>query len=135
MKFLIDNNLSPYLARALAALSSPHDIEVIHLRDKFLKNTPDIEWINALSTEQGWSVVTQDRLIKNPLEKEALRRSGLTAFVLAKGWSAQLEWDKAAQLVRWWPRIIEQASLVRGGAAFQVPWKISGKGQFKQIQL
>lgn len=135
MRILIDNNLSPHLARALAALSKPHQIDVEHIRDKFKANTPDIEWIDALSADGGWTVISQDRLTRNPLEREALRRSGLIAFILAKGWTSLREWDKAWQLVRWWPRIIEQTGLVKGGAAFDVPVRFSGRGQFQQIRL
>ena len=98
-------------------------------------NTPDVIWIGALATEGDWCIITQDRLTKKSLEKEALRQSGLIAFILAKGWSGLKEWDKAWHLVRWWPRILTQAALVKGGAAFQVPVRFSGKGKFTQIRL
>ena len=135
MRFLFDNNLSPHLAKAIHVLSEPHGAEVQHIRDKFASNTPDHKWINALAAEGSWCIISQDRLTKNSLEKEALRRSGLTAFILAKGWIDHTEWEKAWHLMRWWPRIMEQADLVTGGAAFEVPFRFSGKGQFKQIKL
>lgn len=135
MKFLFDNNLSPRLSKAIGALCDPLGVDIQHIREKFSGNTPDVEWIGALATEGDWCIITQDRLTKKSLEKEALRRSGLIAFILAKGWSALKEWDKAWHLVRWWPRILEQAALVEGGAAFQVPVKFSGKGKFTQIRL
>lgn len=135
MRFIFDNNLSIYLARAIAALCEPEGVVVSHIREKFPEGTPDVEWIYGLAVEKDWAVVTQDRLTRNPLEKEALRRSGLTAFILVRGWAHHKEWEKAAQLVRWWPRIMEQADLVRGGAAFQVPWRWTGKGRFQQIRL
>ena len=80
-------------------------------------------------------MITQDRLIRNPLEREAFRRSGLTVCVLTKAWANHRNWEKAAKLVRWWPRIMEQAELVEGGAAFEVPWRFSGKGKFKTLRL
>lgn len=137
MNFLLDNNLSPRLARALNELCAgePEEIEVVHLRDKFPPDIPDIDWINALAADKDWSVVTRDRIIKNPLEKEAFRQSGLTAFILVKTWKDHGHWELAAQMVRWWPRIMEQASLISGGAAFEVPWRISGKGQFTQLKI
>ena len=82
-----------------------------------------------------WAVITQYRLMRNPLEKEAFRQSGLTAFVLTKVWASHRYWEKAAQVVRWWPRIMEQAGLVEGGAVFEVPWRFSGKGKFKALRL
>ena len=135
MRFFFDNNLSPYLAKALAALCESQDVAVEHLREKFPVATTDVEWIRRLADEGDWSVITQDRLIRNPLEKEAFRQSGLTAFVLTKTWAGHRYWEKAAQLVRWWPRIMEQAGLVEGGAAFEVPWRFSGKGKFKALRL
>lgn len=135
MKYFFDNNLSPYLARALSALCEPGNVEVFHLRDKFAANVSDIEWIETLGAEGQWTVISQDRLMRNPGEKEALRRSGLIAFVLGKGWSDQREWDKAWRLIRWWERIMEQAELIQGGAVFEVPVRFSGKGRFRQVRL
>jgi hypothetical protein len=135
VRFFLDNNLSPYLARALNALSEPGGDEVRHIADsRFARNTPDVVWIDALAKEGDWCIVTQDRLTKNPHEKEALRRSGLTTFVLSKGWSSFKEWHKAWLLVRWWPVIIQQAGLVSGGV-FEVPVKFSGKGRLKAVKL
>jgi hypothetical protein len=136
VKFLCDANISPYLAQALHALSGPDGHEVIHLRDKFPADTQDVVWIEALAGEGGWSVVTFDRAMsRRPVELEALRRSGLTVFMLARAWSSQTQWTQAAPLVRWWPRILDQASLVAGGAAFEVPFGYSSKKRLKQIRL
>ena len=43
-------------------------------------------------------------------------------------------WDKAILLVRWWPRILEQAGLVDSGG-FLVPPKYGAKGRFKSVPL
>lgn len=135
MRFFFDNNLSPHLAKALDALCAPEGVAVEHLRQKFPEDISDVEWIERLAKESEWAVITQDRLMRNRLEKEAFRRSGLTAFDLTKAWASHRYWEKAAQLVRWWPRIMEQAGLVEGGAAFEVPWRFSGKGKFKALRL
>lgn len=133
MKFFIDNNLPPSLAKALHELTSPAQHEVLHLRDRFSPSTPDVEWIESLAEEGDWVIVTQDRLNKNALEKKALRDSKLTTFFLKKGWTDQKHWDKAWKLVRWWPSIIWQADRVEAGAAFLVPVQFSGKGKFEQF--
>ncbi|WP_454732264.1 MULTISPECIES: PIN-like domain-containing protein [Cupriavidus] len=134
MKFFADNNLPPPLARALHALSEAHGHMVIPLRDRFPQNTADETWISVLSQEGGWAVVTHDKLNKG-LEREALRRAGLIVFFLDKSWSNHQFWSIAHNLVRWWPRIIEQSEGIKGGAAFKVPFNFSGKGQFEQVKL
>lgn len=137
MKFFLDNNLPPAYAKALRALSEVewdgrHD--VIHLRDRFASNTPDVDWIGALAAEGNWVVVTHDLLNKG-IEREVLRRAGLIVFMLDKSWKDHKFWDKSHQVVRWWPRLVDQAEGLRGGAAFRVPWNFSGKGQLQQITL
>lgn len=137
MKFFFDNNLPPALSRAIDCLSlSEWDgrHSVFHLCEKFDRSTADSKWIEVLSNEPGWVVVTHDNLNKG-LEREALRRAGLIVFLLDKSWRNHRFWDKSHQLIRWWPAIVDQSERISGGAAFQVPWNISGKGKFKQIKL
>jgi hypothetical protein len=98
------------------------------------RNTPDAEWINTLAADGMHVVVTQDRLNKG-LEREVLRRAGLLVFMLDKGWATHSFWPKATNLVNWWPRIIEMAESIQGGAAFRVSWRKSGVGRFEQIKL
>ena len=62
MKFFVDNNLPPALAKALHALSEPEGHEACHLKEKFAQDTPDSDWIDTLSKEGGWSVITHDKL-------------------------------------------------------------------------
>ena len=135
MKYFFDNNLPISLARAIAALCQPEELHIEHIKDRFPEDAKDVECISKLAEEGNWAVITQDRLRKGSLEKEALRASGLVAFMLVRTWANHVYWAKAAQLVRWWPRIIEQADLVSGGAAFEVPWNVRGKGQFRQVRL
>lgn len=134
MKFLLDNNLSPHLAAALNELCRGESgSSVFHLGQKFARNTPDHEWIPTLSEEGGWAIVSQDGFRKNDLECEALRRAGLAVFVLSRQWSSHRYWDKAQNLVRWWPHIEDYVQRIHGGAAVRVPWRVSGR--FEQIRL
>ncbi len=136
MKFLLDNNLPPALARALHELThtnSNEAHEVIHLKEKFPPNTPDTEWIEALAKEGDWVVITHDKFNKG-LEREVLSRAGLTVFFLDNSWSPHNFWEKAHQLVKWWPAIIAQAERITGGAGFRVKWNFRN-GKFEQIKL
>lgn len=131
MNFLLDNNLSPLLARALNELSKGSTHEVHALRDKFAAGTTDEQWIRALGAEGGWAVVSEDRsILRNPLELAAWREAKLTTFFLARGWSPLGHWVKAAKLVQVWPTIESSASSVRPGAAYLVP--VRGKLQVLQ---
>jgi hypothetical protein len=134
VRALIDTNLPPALARALNELSKrQEEVPVVHLRDRFEQDTPDHQWITELGKEGDWIVISKDRFSKGSLEKEALRRAGLTVFMLERQWGKQKFWNISYNLVRWWPAIIDQSRLVSPGAVFSVPWQFSGR--FKQIRI
>lgn len=135
MKFLFDNNLSPHLAHAVRALSQhegPRVGEVVALRDKFRANTPDEEWLTQLGTETGWNIISADNFRKTDVERELIRTAGFNVFVLQKSWSTHPFWPKSAQLVAWWPKILDQSERV-SRSAVRVPWRLSGK--FEQIRV
>lgn len=104
MRFLLDHNLPPRLARALNELCKGSGHEVVALRDVFQPETADAVWVRRLGSEGGWAVVSGDRnILENPLELAAWRESRLTIFFLARGWSSLGYWMKAAKLVHVWP--------------------------------
>ena len=104
MKFFVDNNLPPVLAKILDAyLKAQHpDGKAIHLRERFPQDTPDIEWITELGKEEDdWYVFTADlRIFRNKAEKQAWRQSGLSAFVFKKGLAEKPLHLKLAQIFR-----------------------------------
>jgi hypothetical protein len=121
VKLLLDNNLSPKLARALHALSQPEH-EVHHLRDLFDPKTPDEEWLQQLGAEGGWVIVSGDlRISRNKDELNAWFESGMTAFFLDRGWAHLGFWEKTARLVQWWPRILEVLESVGSQVGYFVP--------------
>jgi hypothetical protein len=122
LKFFLDNNLSPYLARALHTLLEPEGDQVIHLIDRFARDIKDRAWIEALAAEGGWVIISADRRIhRNRLEREAWRRSRLVVFFLGPQWRRLRNIEIAWRLLPWWPRIEEQARLVMPPAAFELP--------------
>lgn len=128
MKFLFDANLPPDLAHAIRELCAGEDDvrRVDHLTDIWPGNTPDLTWIPALGT--GWYVVSIDKFTKSRgQEREALRRAGHTVYVLDAQWASHQFWAKSAQLVRWWPQVLDHARLTQGGV-YRIPWRqTSGK--------
>lgn len=135
MNFFLDNNLSPALAAGLDELckGSGGSSRVVHLKHKFPQNTADHVWIHALASEGDWAIISQDAFRKNDLEREALRKCGLPIFVLSKQWNDHKYWDKAQNLVHWWPAIEDYVRRIHGGAAVRLPWRCSGR--FEQIRL
>lgn len=62
MKVLVDENLPPALARSLNALFAGKH-EVVHIRERFGPGVKDIEWIEQVSSEGRWVVISGDRRI------------------------------------------------------------------------
>lgn len=85
MKVLLDENLAPALARAFDALFKGEHT-VVHLREKFGRGVTDEQWIDALSHDGRWIVISGDRRItRNNAEYQAFRNSRLIGFFLSKG--------------------------------------------------
>jgi len=128
VNFLFDNNLPPGLAHAIRELCAgePGVNKVCHLTDLFAPSTPDLAWISGLG--KGWYVISLDKFTKSRgAEREALRRAGHTVYVLDSQWSSHSFWAKSAQLVLWWPQVLEHARLIEGGI-HRIPWRhTSGK--------
>ncbi len=127
MKVLLDNNLSPEIARGVNYLLSPKGQLIIAKKDKF-QNTQieDVDWIAALDSEGGWSFISLDRYIRrHPHERKVLQRSKVTAFFMASGWQEYPPIQQAAQLMYWWPKLDQAFKTNRPGTNFWLPWKTS----------
>lgn len=117
MKLLIDNNLSPALARCLQPLFPEH--KIVSLRDRFAENTSDVEWITKLSDEGGWAALTRDlRIRTRPHERQAMDASRVVYFFLGSGWKRYDVPETAARLIRLVPAIATQVSLIERGRFF-----------------
>lgn len=134
MKVLLDNNISPLVAEALHVLVASDGHQVIALREKFAPSTKDVDWIDALGKETGWSVSSGDiHITKRPAERRAWTKANLKGFFLAPGWSKMTNLEKTARLLRWWPFICAQEALVAPGAIFQVP--INPSSRLHQLRV
>lgn len=123
MKVIFDENLSPALARALSALFDGEH-QVTHIRDKFGQGVTDLEWIDTLSSEGGWIVISGDRRISRiKAEQVAFRNSNLVGFFLVKTLYKSPVVRQMERILALWDVIERQSKLVAGGAMFELPVK------------
>ena len=128
MRLLFDNNISPRVPRAINALISGEGSEAIPLRDKFPANTPDIDWIESIGNEGGWSVISGDqRITKNRAERAAWMQTTLIGFFMESGLLKLDPVQQTARLLLWLPVLQRQLALVRGPALFALPLRSSSK--------
>ncbi|ULJ71675.1 DUF5615 family PIN-like protein [Rhizobium gallicum] len=121
MKVLVDENLPPALARSLSALFNEKH-EVIHIRERFGPGVKDIDWIQELSDEGRWIIISGDRRItRNRAEYNAFRASNLVGFFLSRGLYKSPIIKQMERLLALWQTIETQSGIVQGGAMFELP--------------
>lgn len=131
MKVVVDENLSPALARALNALFVGEH-EVVHIRDRFGPGVKDAEWIPALSAEGRWIVISGDRRIaRNRAEYHAFRNSRLVGFFLSRGLNKAPVLKQMERILALWNAIETQSQIVAGGAMFELPMRSTRIEQLK----
>lgn len=124
MKFIVDENLPPRLARSLDELFDEH--EVTHLRVKFGPKVTDLEWIPALSVEASWVLISSDRRIsRNKAELTAFKSSRLVGFFFPRSLEKAKLTKKMERLMAVWDAIEAQVPLAAGGSMFELPAKSS----------
>lgn len=124
MKFFLDNCLSPHHADGLRGFAGYLGHEFKHLREIFDEDTADVEWITALGKERGWIILSGDsKITRNPAERAAWHESRMTAFFFTSGFDNLNYWKKAAEIMRWWQDIQDQARKTPEGHGFYLPWK------------
>jgi hypothetical protein len=121
VKVILDENLSPALARALGALfEGQHQVE--HIRTKFGPGAQDVDWIKALSQEGRWIVISGDRRItKVKAEAQAFRSSKLIGFFLSPGLKKSKVTKQMQRILALWDGIEDISSRLGGGAMFELP--------------
>jgi len=120
MKFILDENISPNLAKMLDAFDPVN--EVVHILEYLAPGTADVDLIGELSTWDPKPVLISGdgRILKNKVELSALKSADLTFFVLAKGWN-NLSWeDWGWKSVRAWPKLALEAQKIRHPTVYEV---------------
>lgn len=123
MKVMVDENLPPPLAKALAALFNGEH-EIIHLREKFGPSVTDLDWIKQLNAEGTWIIISADRRItRNKAELQVFKSSKLIGFFFGRALQKSPLVKQMERLMALWKNIEKQASLVGGGSMFEIPTK------------
>jgi len=111
LRFLLDNNLSPKVARALAALG----YDVVHLRDERAAEAPDEVWM-AECARRGWAAISYERYIQaKPSLRQVLEACGLTILFLPRSMASLDPRKLTIALLHAWPKIVEAAESARPG--------------------
>jgi predicted nuclease of predicted toxin-antitoxin system len=121
LKFFFDNNLSPRIARAINIVVEPLGHEVLALRDKFEVDASDEHWINALSQEGKWNVLTSDwDIARAKAIKTIFRQSKLIGFVLRPAWQDCEPLEQTWRLLKRWPEIVKQCERAASGSTYEL---------------
>lgn len=111
MKFYVDENITPNIARALAILQNPRaneNIKVFTIRDEFGKGTPDEEWIPKVAAEDG-IVITQDLNIHRVRQQRRLyKQHGLGVVFFKPPKKGYKYWDLVEFYIRRWKVVKEE---------------------------
>jgi len=77
MTFYFDENIAPRIARALAILTKPENVEILSIIDEFGRGAPDEEWVPKVGENQG-IVITQDLNIQRTRhQRELYKKHGV----------------------------------------------------------
>lgn len=125
MIFFTDENISFRAAYMLDQFYDEHAVWAF--LDHFKAGTPDPEWLaKVASWEEVPVVIAGDgRILKNKVERQVLKGSGLRFVYLAPGWT-NLVWPAFAwRIVKVWPDIVRKVEQARYPMVFEVA--IGGK--------
>ena len=115
MRFFVDNNLSPKLARGMAAFGE----DVTHLQDHYPADAKDTDWLPRIGRDE-WILLTRDDRVRfRPAELGAIKQHRVGAFFL--GGKDRSRWDLIQQVVRNWRRMNELSEKTVRPFAFRVP--------------
>ncbi len=112
MKIYIDENISPYLGRALNELQKPlnkgieKEISVIIMKEAFYQGVKDEEWIPKIGKEKD-CVITQDlNIMRIRHQRELCEKNNLgLIFIKPPTKTGFKYWEYVNLLVKFWPEI------------------------------
>ena len=104
MRFFFDRCISWRLAAMVDAYEVDHTARHHDRDDRFNERTPDAEWLSVLAEDDPpWVISGDSRILRNRVERQALREANLTFFCMSRQWGrmpiAEYAWKVTVQSV------------------------------------
>lgn len=125
MNYFFDESIPPKAASLVEVFDRESLVEA-HV-DVFVSGTPDVDWLRELGERNPKPVVVtfDSRILRNKVERQALRDADLSFVAFAGGWAA-LSWeDQAWKLLKAWPLIRSALKATRQPVILEV--SVNGK--------
>ena len=122
MNFFFDRCVPIALARIVSALERSHKITHHDDDRRFGPTTEDTEWLRVIGGDNPKPIVISGdgRILKKPVEVNALREQGLTFFLLAEGFQGMSARIQAWRFLKSWVNIIDECEKLRQPSVFRV---------------
>jgi hypothetical protein len=116
MRFFFDRCMPVRVARMVGAYETNHTVRHHDDDSRFHTRTEDTEWIAALAADDPtWVVISADsRILRNKVERAALREAGLKFFCMSKPWASMKFSEYAWKFIKVWPEIVDAAQHDKG---------------------
>ena len=119
------------MARALRELFRDRH-HVTWLAERFRRTATDLEWIQQLSAEGRWVVISGDRRIaRNRAEYGAFQNSRLVGFFLSRGLNKAKVIKQFERILAHWDNIETIEGHASGGAIYELPMTTTRIRQLK----
>lgn len=109
MRFFVDRNMPPELARIVDALEREHNARSYYDDDRFGNTTADVEWITVLAADgPPWIILSGDgRILKNKTDLSALKEAKLTFLCPSRQWMHMELYEQAWKFIKVRPQVVE----------------------------
>lgn len=140
---LFDNCTSPVFAKTLNGFIFHLGHRAFHICENeddghqlgIDRHASDEAWMESIQKDpRVWIVVTgDDRIRRNSVLRQALRRANIRGFVLAPAYQKSPLNMTASMIVRKWPEMEKQMNLVQGAGLFELT--VNYKSGFRQLPV
>lgn len=140
MIFFFDANFPSPLARAVQIITEPKrkQYTVIIHDDWFSQGTHDVDWLKDLASRPDPKPIVvggDGAILRRPAEAAALKESGLSYFLLVKGFPELPLYEQASKFFHAWPTILDLASKLRTPTVFEISVNGKVEKRFSTIEV